>query len=171
MLGQVAAVVVALLLVLATGGLLFFIGMRAKSPLVQRPVVWFSKHVVNPRQLRSAGTPGAYASVIGTIGRKSGRAYQTPVSVVTDDDGFLVALPYGTRPQWLRNLQAAGSGTLVHDGSTYAVDRPEIVPMADVEDRFPPSDQRTHRLFNVDQCVRIRVAAPAEPSERLTPAA
>ena len=36
------------------------------------------------------------------------------------------------------------------------VDRPEVVPVAQVEDLFPPSEQRTHRLFRIEHCLRLR---------------
>ena len=165
MLGQVLFIAALAIAAVAALGAVFFLGMRAKWPLVQRPVVWFSKRVVNPRQLRSAGTPGAYASVIRTIGRHSGRAYQTPVGVVTAGDDFVIALPYGTRPNWLQNVLAAGSATIVHDGQIHAADRPEIVPMADVEACFAAADQRSHRLFRVDQCLRLRRSAAGAGAE------
>lgn len=161
MFGQVIAVGAVVLAGLATLGIVFVLGMRAKSPLAQRPIVWFSKRFMNPQQMRTAGTPGAYAAVIRTVGRKSGRAYATPIGAVADGDGFLIGLPYGTQPQWLRNLLAAGRATLVHEGETYAIDRPEVVPLATVASRFSVSDQRSFRIFNVTEAVRIRIAGAA----------
>jgi len=149
----VAGVIVGSLAVLAV---LFVLGMRAKSRLVQGPVVWLSKVFMNPAQLRSAGRPGAYAGVIRHRGRVSGRDYATPVGVVAVADAFLIALPYGTRTNWLRNVLASGSASLVTEGRAYEVDGPEIVPMADVSHHFGQSDQRSFRLFDVDQCLRLR---------------
>lgn len=166
MFGQVIALAGALVVGVVALGILFVLGMRAKSPLVQRPIVWFSKRFMNPQQMKTAGTPGAYAAVIRTVGRTSGRAYATPIGAVADGDGFLIGLPYGTRPQWLRNLLAAGRATLVHEGATYAVDRPEVVPLGTVSSRFSASDQRSFRIFNVTEAVRVRraeaLAAPAD---------
>jgi hypothetical protein len=71
------------LLVLAT---VFVIGMRAKSPLVLRPLFAISRRWLNPRQLRRAGRPGAFASIIRHRGRQTGRPYETPVGVVALDD-------------------------------------------------------------------------------------
>lgn len=165
MLGQVIVLAAALVVGVAALGILFVLGMRAKSPLVQRPIVWFSKRFMNPQQMKTAGTPGAYAAVIRTVGRTSGRAYATPIGAVADGDGFLIGLPYGTRPQWLRNLLAAGRATLDHEGVTYAVDRPEVVPVADVASRFSASDQRSFRIFNVTEAVRVRIANAAAERE------
>jgi hypothetical protein len=72
------------------------------------------------------------------------------------DDAFVIALPYGLSADWLKNLLARGSATIVHDGSTYDVDRPEVLALSAVEHAFSPADQRAHRLFGVDQCLRVR---------------
>jgi len=163
--GQILAVVAVLFLGLAAVAILWLLGMRAKFPPTIKAMVWLTRTVMNPRQMRSAGTPGAYASVIRCRGRKSGRSYETPVVSVPTDDGFVIALPYGSRANWLRNVMASGSATIVHEGHTYAVDQPEIVPMRAVEASFSVSDQRSHRLFGVDECLRVR-KAPTGPAAR-----
>ena len=144
-------------IVLAVGALAtaYVLGMRAKSPLVVRPIVAMTKRWINPKQLRTAGTPGAYAGIILHRGRKSGRAYQTPVGVVAADDGFVIALPYGTQAQWVRNVLAARSATLVTEGRTWTVDQAELVPTAGVMEAFGPSDRRMFRLLRTDQCLRL----------------
>jgi deazaflavin-dependent oxidoreductase (nitroreductase family) len=158
---QFAAVVAIAIAGAATLGTGFLVGMRTKSPLVQRPIIWMSKRFVNPQQMQTAGTPGASASVIRSIGRRTGTPYQTPVGIVAAGEDFVIALPYGTRPNWLRNVLAAGSATIMHEGHTYPVAQPEIVPMSDVESCFSAADQRSHRLFGVDRCLRLRRAAAA----------
>lgn len=158
MIGQILTLAGVMAASLAVLAILFLVGMRAKSRLVQGPVVWFSKAFMNPAQLRSAGQPGAYAGVIRHRGRVSGRDYATPVGVVAVADGFLIALPYGTRANWLRNVLASGAASLVTEGRAYEVDRPEIIPMAGVREHFSPSDQRSFRLFRVGQCLRLRRA-------------
>jgi deazaflavin-dependent oxidoreductase (nitroreductase family) len=161
--GQILPVVAVLLLGLLAVAILWMLGMRAKFPPTIKAMIWFTRTVMNPRQMQSAGTPGAYASVIRCCGRKSGRPYETPVVPMPANDGFMIALPYGSRANWLRNVLANGSATIVHEGHTYAVDQPEIVPMRTVEACFSASDRRSHRLFGVDECLRVRKAA-AEPA-------
>jgi deazaflavin-dependent oxidoreductase (nitroreductase family) len=147
---------------LAVLAIAFVVGWRAKSGLVLGPIVWMSKKVMNPMQMRSAGTPGAYASIVRHRGRKSGADYETPIGVVAEGDAFLVALPYGSRAQWLRNVLAAGSAMLVHEGTTYHVDRPELIPLATVADRFSASDQKLFRWLRVEDCLRLHNAEYAE---------
>lgn len=136
----------------------FLLGMRMHAPWVLGAVRRFNRAVFNPQQMKTAGTPGAYASVIRHAGRTSGRIYETPVGAVPTDDGFVIALPYGTQADWLKNVLAAGSATVVNEGCTYDVAQPEIVPMDVVADDFPEAEQRTHRVFGVDQALRVRRA-------------
>ena len=159
---QILPLVGAAVLGLAALAVAFVAGWRTKSGLVLGPIIWFSKRFMNPAQMRTAGTPGAYAGIIRHRGRVSGAAYETPVGVVPDGDAFLVVLPYGSRTQWLRNVLAAGCATLVHEGHTYRVDRPELIPTATVADRFPASDQGMFRWLKVEECLRLRNLEPQE---------
>ena len=135
---------------------LVFVAMRTKSPQLLNAVRWFNRTCTNRLQRPFAGKPGAYASVIRHVGRRSGRSYATPIVPFAVDDGFVVSLPYGPSVDWVKNVLAAGSAVLIHDGRTWTVDRPEVVPVAQVEELFPPSEQRTHRLFRVEHCLRLR---------------
>jgi deazaflavin-dependent oxidoreductase (nitroreductase family) len=162
MLMQVAILVGALFLGVVAIALVFLLGMRTKSPLVLSPLIRLQRAIINPKQMRSAGTPGAYASVIRHRGRTSGRPYETPVGVVAADDGFLIALVYGSRTNWLQNVLASGSATIVHEGNTYSVDHPEVIAMQAVATRFSPGDQRGFRWLDVDQVLRVRRVEPEE---------
>jgi deazaflavin-dependent oxidoreductase (nitroreductase family) len=168
MLMQVAILVGALFVGVVAIALVFVLGMRAKSPLVLKPLIRLQRAIINPRQMRSAGTPGAYAAVIRHRGRSSGRPYETPVGAVDADDGFVIALPYGSRANWLQNVLASGSATIVHDGQTHEVDQPEIVSMQTVETHFTAGDQRGFRRFAVDQALRVRRVEPEGAAVRFT---
>jgi deazaflavin-dependent oxidoreductase (nitroreductase family) len=156
MMGSILIGVGALLFVLLTVVVVFVLGMRAKSPRVLNAVRRFNHAVINRFQMRSAGTPGAYASVIRHRGRRSGTIYETPVGAVPTDDGFVIATVYGSNSDWLKNLLAAGGATIVHGGETYEVDRPRILPIEAAGSYFPAKDQRAHRRFRIDSCVRVR---------------
>ncbi len=144
-----------LLLGFAAVGVVFMAGMRKKSPFVLT-AVRRTNRAMRSLALRSAGAPGAYASAIRHVGRTTGRPYETPVVAVPTDDGFVIALPYGLNTDWLKNVLASGSAAIVHEGTTYRVDRPEIMPSSQAAPLFPPAKQRTHRRFNVEQFLRLR---------------
>jgi deazaflavin-dependent oxidoreductase (nitroreductase family) len=160
---SVVVVLVGTVLVAIVGvGAVYVLGMRAKSRVVIGPLVRLQRAVINPRQLRSAGSPGSYASIIRHIGRSSGRPYETPVGVVATEDGFLIGLVYGTGTNWVRNVLASGRATIIHEGRTYSVDRPEVLPMRTVAAHFAPSDRRGFRFLGVDQALRVHNVVPAD---------
>lgn len=59
-------------------------------------------------------------------GRRSGRHYQTPVSVFRAEDGYLVALTYGRDTDWVRNVLAAGEAELRTRGRRVLVRDPRL---------------------------------------------
>jgi deazaflavin-dependent oxidoreductase (nitroreductase family) len=145
--------------IVAAVGVTFVTGMRAKSPLVLDAVRRFNRSVTNRRVLRTAGSPGASASFIRHVGRTTGRSYATPVGAMATPGGFVIALPYGTRSDWLKNVLASGTATIVDRGSSHRVDRPRLVPTAEVASLLPPGELKMLRWFKVDQCLRLQVAA------------
>ena len=141
---------------------LVVIGMRWKVSPVLTAVRRFNRKVTNPGVLRNAGSPGDQNAVIEHVGRTSGRPYRTPVTVIPAKSGFLIALPYGTKADWLRNVLAAGSATIVADGEQLDVNAPRIVATADVADLLPASTRRTLRVFGVGECLHLeKVSTPA----------
>jgi len=111
---------------------------------------------MRPLALRSAGKEGSNTSVVRHVGRRSGRTYQTPVIAVQHDDSFLIALPYGKRTDWLKNILDRGSATIVTNGHTFEVDRPEVIPMAEATAYFRPREQRMHRQFHRGSALQVR---------------
>ena len=164
--GAIATLVVGLALVLVAILVVFFVGMRTGSPLVRGVVRRFNRAFGNSHQMKTAGTPGAYASVIRHAGRTTGRSYETPVVAFVTDDGFVIALPYGSNTDWLKNVIASGSATIVHEGNTYRIDHPELVPTAMAAPYMPAKEQRSLHRFAIDQCLRVRRADQDGASER-----
>ena len=110
--------------------------------------------VLNKGQ-RGSGQPGSYAGILRHVGRTSGEVYETPLGIERTDDGFVIAIVYGQRTQWVKNVLAAGSAEVVVDGETYPVERAEVVPMSEVASYFKPSDQRMTSLVGVTEALRL----------------
>jgi deazaflavin-dependent oxidoreductase (nitroreductase family) len=162
MLRRTGTLVGGALLGLLAASIAFALGMRARLPWLLDTLRRVNRDVFNPRQLRSAGTPGAYA-VIRHTGRTSGRPYATPVGAVRTDDGFVIALVYGWHTDWLQNVLASGSATIVHEGHTYRVDQPQVLPLEAAAAYLPANTQRLQRWFGIDLCLRVR-RADREPA-------
>lgn len=159
MVTAIVLIVIVGLVVIVGLGVVFMVGMRRKSPLVLDAVRRFSRRVTNPRVVRTAGDAGAGASLIRHVGRTTGRHYETPVGAHAVPGGFVVALPYGTRADWLKNVLASGAATIVDEGTTYSVEQPALVATSDVAPHLPAKERRTLRMFKVDQCLRVEHAA------------
>ena len=157
--GAIAIVVGVLVLGILAVGITFVLGMRAKTPWVLDRVRHFARGVGNPLMMRKAGTPGATTSVIEHRGRVSGKDYRTPVEAVATEDGFVIATVYGARTDWLKNVLASGSATIVHQGRAVPVERPEIVPIREADAYFPAEHRKTFERYRVVECLRVRRVA------------
>jgi deazaflavin-dependent oxidoreductase (nitroreductase family) len=156
MAGAILIVLAVLFLALSAIAIVYVLGIRSKSSTVRNGARRFHRAVGNPLQMRSAGTLGAHASVIRHRGRTTGRTYETPVWAARTEDGFVIAIVYGSRTDWLKNVLASGAAAIVHQGDTYPVDRPEIVPMESARPYFPSRTRRIQRPVRVDRCLRVR---------------
>ena len=86
-----------------------------------------SRRLVNAaiKPLARLGLAGRHTYVLAVRGRKTGRHYETPVSLIEDGDRWLVA-PYG-EVAWVRNARAAGEVELTRARRTERL-RIEEVP-------------------------------------------
>ncbi len=154
----VAAVVV----LIGAFGAVFMVGMRNQWSPVLNGIKRVNKAFFNPMQMKSAGTEGAYASIIRHVGRTSGTPYETPIGSQRTSDGFLVMLPYGTSPDWLKNVRAAGTAELVHEGHTYAIDDPRIVGYDEASPFLSTKDRKTAKRFGMDSFLMLHNAGTVD---------
>ncbi|PFG38809.1 deazaflavin-dependent oxidoreductase (nitroreductase family) [Georgenia soli] len=134
----------------------FFVLLRSGGPRTKHAVARFNKRVLNPAMLRLAGRRHWYTSVLRHTGRRSGRAFATPVVAVPVDGGFVVPLPYGQKVDWLRNVRAAGRAVLTCRGTTYDVSGPEVLDAAVVMPMLEPRYQRVWRRYDIEHFLRVR---------------
>jgi len=150
-------VIAGFVVLVASIGIVFVVGMRRKSAPVVNAVRRLSR-ATKALPLKTAGTGDAYASVVRHVGRTSGKSYETPVHAVATDGGFAIALPYGSGSDWVKNVLARGAAVVVYGGRTYPVDEPKIVPLAEATPSFTSADRLAHRLFGVTECLIVRGA-------------
>jgi deazaflavin-dependent oxidoreductase (nitroreductase family) len=87
----------------------------------------FNRHITNPIQRLWAGWAPTMG-ILEHVGRKSGKAYRTPLTVFPTDDGLAILLTYGPDRDWLKNITAAGGGQMRRYGKSFAVSDPQVVP-------------------------------------------
>ncbi|NUS43161.1 MAG: nitroreductase family deazaflavin-dependent oxidoreductase [Mycobacteriaceae bacterium] len=59
-------------------------------------------------------------------GRKSGKVFHTPLWVFRRGDTFVIALTYGSRSDWVRNVVAADGCELRTRGKHYVLTEPRV---------------------------------------------
>lgn len=148
----VSAPILLLLLLFA----IFVVSMRTKYRPVQDRVRRFARDYGNPKVMETAGQPGSSQSIVRHIGRSSGKQYETPVETAETEDGFVIALPYGTNPDWLKNVMAAGSAVIIREGEEHQVENPELIPRSLGNPYFSRGNQLSHSVFAVDDFLRLR---------------
>ena len=76
-------------------------------------------------------------AVIHHVGRRSGKPYETTLMVWHKGEGFVIALTYGPKVDWYRNILAAGGGTLLWHGRVYTIGKPEPIDAKRALQAFP----------------------------------
>ncbi len=114
-----------------------------------------AKHLVNPLVMSVAGRLGPYG-VVRHVGRRSHRAYATPVWAGALGDDFVIALVLGTETDWFRNTQAAGQCTLQLHGVSYTLTEPEVVDRATALRAFPAWIRMVARLLGLRYFLKMR---------------
>ena len=66
-------------------------------------------------------------AVLHHRGRKSGKDYAVPLAVIPTDTTFVIALPWGRRTDWVRNVQWAGRCTVRWKGVDYECSDPTFI--------------------------------------------
>ena len=87
-------------------------------------------------------------AVVHHVGRKSGRAYRTPVVAFRSRDGYVIPMTYGRDVDWAQNLVHAGGGELERLGARVRLRRPRIVDLRAAGPRLPALARPFFRAAN-----------------------
>ncbi len=90
-------------------------------------MLYVNKHVINPVMRTFAGYSRTPFVLVRHVGRRSGKIYETPIIAMRIPDGFMVALTYGPKVDWYRNVAAAGRCVLIWHSQEYAIEKIEPV--------------------------------------------
>src|SRR5947209_19998217 len=118
----------------------------------------FNKYVTN-RILRgfASCSRGPFA-ILGHVGRRSGQPYETVIWVWPTREGFVIALTYGTRVDWYRNMVAAGDGTVFWHRRCYTVGKPELIDAHAALPAFPaPFSLIFRTIGKQEEFVQMRI--------------
>jgi deazaflavin-dependent oxidoreductase (nitroreductase family) len=123
-----------------------------------RRVVRLVAGFVNPLVLLMAGR--RWMPVVGILhhrGRRSGRAYATPIGMRPLGDVFVIPRTFSVNAAWYQNVKAAGEGNITYLGRHYRVVEPEVVDYATAKPAFPRYELLQFRLIGINEYLRLRV--------------
>ena len=98
--------------------------------VLPRALARFNKKVTNRVQGLWAPWLPPWAVIIHK-GRKSGRAYETPVLAFRSGPRLCVILFYGDHAEWVRNVSAAGSAQVRRRGRLGSITNPRVTDRTD----------------------------------------
>jgi deazaflavin-dependent oxidoreductase (nitroreductase family) len=96
-------------------------------------------------------------AVVHHRGRRSGREFTTPVNLFLVPGGFVIALTYGSRTDWVRNVLAAGECDLETRGRTVHCTEPEVYRDPQRQ-HIRPLKRVVLGLLDVEEFMRLRHA-------------
>lgn len=128
------------------------------SPRARR-LIRATAQLVNPLVLRIAGR--RWMPILGILhhrGRRSGRAYATPLGMRPLGDGFVMPRTFGKHAAWSQNVHAAGWAVVTWGGATHTVFQPQIVDAATAKPAFPRYERLLFALLGIDEFLLLRRA-------------
>lgn len=131
------------------------------SPRARR-LIRAAARLVNPPVLVIAGR--RWMPIVGVLhhrGRRTGRAYATPLGMRPLGDGFVIPRTFSENAAWYQNVQAAGWCVVTWGGADHAVSEPEVVDAATAKTAFPRYEQRLLRLLGIDEFMLLH-RSPAD---------
>ena len=113
--------------------------------------------VVNPLVLRIAGR--RHMPILGIVhhlGRKTGRAYATPLGVrPAVGGGFVIPLTFSDASHWYQNIRAAGGCVITYQGTDHTVTRPTVIDRATAGPAYPRYERLALRLIGINEFVSL----------------
>jgi hypothetical protein len=131
--------------------------MSLKQSVLDRIRI-LNKHGINKLMIRIAGRGFGHFAVLSHRGRKTGRTYRIPIIAEPAYGGFVVALTYGRKTDWLANVFSAGGCSLKWKNREYALNRPEYIEPAAGLKAFPSAFRGGLRLMGIRDFLRLMQA-------------
>ncbi len=125
----------------------------------------FNKYVTNRLLRRFVNCSHGPFAIIGHVGRRSGKPYETVIWVWPTREGFVIALTSGPEVDWYRNILAAGGGTVFWHRRLFAVGKPEPIDAETALPAFPAPFRLIFRTFGrQEEFVQVKSSGP-EPAK------
>jgi len=98
------------------------------------------------------------------VGRKSGKAYTTPINIFRNGDGYAIALTYG-KGDWVHNVLAAGGCAVTTRRHRVELTHPRLVH-DETRSYLPWVPRKITGLIHANDFVLLDTVAPAGSTDQ-----
>jgi deazaflavin-dependent oxidoreductase (nitroreductase family) len=127
-----------------------------KQALLDRIRV-INKHVTNKLMIHIAGRRFGHFAVLGHVGRKSGKLYRIPIIAEPFQSGFVIALTYGKRVDWYKNVEAKGGCSLKWKNQDFQLVRPVFIDREIGLTAFPAMLRSGLRMIGIQDFLKLEI--------------
>ena len=117
-----------------------------------------NKHVTNKLLIHIAGKKFGHFAILSHTGRKSGKVYQTPIIAEPIEGGFIIALIYGKKVDWLANIMSRGTCSLYWKAKAYDLNQPTFIDRETGFKAFPILLSWILRMVRIEYFLRLSIA-------------
>jgi len=86
-----------------------------------------NKHFTNKVLIHISGKKFGHFAILSHVGRKSGKLYRIPIIAEPIENGFVIALTYGVKVDWYKNVSAYGGCSLTWKKKEYTLINPAFI--------------------------------------------
>ncbi|MGB7537593.1 MAG: hypothetical protein WBM17_03565 [Anaerolineales bacterium] len=114
-----------------------------------------NKYATNKLLIHISGKRFGHFAVLTHAGRKSGKLYRIPIIAEPLQNGFVIALTYGTKTDWCANVIAKGGCSLLWKNAEYSLRSPEFIDKETGLKAFPAFIRLGLRLAGVKYFLKL----------------
>jgi deazaflavin-dependent oxidoreductase (nitroreductase family) len=100
--------------------------MAMKQSLLDR-MRGLNKYVTNKLLIHICGKQFGHFVILSHVGRKSGKVYRIPIIAEPIENGFVIALTYGKKVDWYKNVMANGGCAIIWKNKEFRLTHPEFI--------------------------------------------
>jgi hypothetical protein len=109
-----------------------------------------NKHVTNKILIHNAGKKIGHSVILSHTGCKPGNLYKPPIIAEPVEGGFVIALIYGRKADWLANVLAKGGRDLIWKQQDFHLMNPEVIDREKGLKAFPTPINKIMRLVGIE---------------------
>jgi hypothetical protein len=128
--------------------------MTMKQSTLDRVRV-INKHFTNKVLIHIAGKNSGHFAILSHMGRKSGKVYKIPIIAEPTERGFIIALTYGKRVDWLDNVMAKGGCSLKWKNREYSLSDPFLIDKEVGLTAFPAPIRAGLKMMKIEHFLRL----------------